>query len=70
VWVYERVGVGVSPLIPGGLPLQYPKDNAAVKVEWVSKYPYYPQWQLVDDPELVASLGTDIHKIEVYDKHF
>ncbi|KAG1731955.1 hypothetical protein EDD22DRAFT_852808, partial [Suillus occidentalis] len=45
-------------------------DNAAVKVEWVSKCPYYPQWQLADDPELVASLGTDIHKIEVYDEHF
>ncbi|KAG1725133.1 hypothetical protein EDD22DRAFT_961690 [Suillus occidentalis] len=45
-------------------------DNAAVKVEWVSKCPYYPQWQLADDPELVTSLGTDIHKIEVYDEHF
>ncbi|KAG1801320.1 hypothetical protein EV424DRAFT_1545433 [Suillus variegatus] len=44
-------------------------DNAAVKVKWVSKCPYYPQWQLADNPELVASLGADIHKIEVYDEH-
>ncbi|KAG1812461.1 uncharacterized protein BJ212DRAFT_1483099 [Suillus subaureus] len=39
-------------------------DNAAVKVEWVSKCPYYPQWQLANDPELITSLGTDIHKIK------
>lgn len=35
----------------------------------MSKCPYYPQWQLADNPELVASLGADIHKIEVYDEH-
>ncbi|KAG2152953.1 hypothetical protein DEU56DRAFT_908128 [Suillus clintonianus] len=47
----------------------FDSDDAAVRVEWVSKCPYYPQWQLADDPELVASLGTDIQKIEVYDAH-
>ncbi|KAG2366722.1 hypothetical protein BDR07DRAFT_1373437 [Suillus spraguei] len=46
----------------------FDSDNTAVKMEWVSKCPYYPQWQLADDPELVASLGTDIRKIEVYNE--
>ncbi|KAG1724049.1 uncharacterized protein EDB91DRAFT_1255420 [Suillus paluster] len=47
----------------------FDSDDATVRVEWVSKCPYYPQWQLANDPELVASLGTDIQKIEVYDAH-
>lgn len=42
------------------------QDDAPVLVEWVSKCPYYPQWQLTDDPELIALLGENVRKIEVY----
>ncbi|KAG1777176.1 hypothetical protein EV702DRAFT_1226088 [Suillus placidus] len=41
----------------------YDSDDAPVLVEWVS---YYPQWQLADDPDLIALLGEDLRKIEVY----
>ncbi|KAG1764942.1 hypothetical protein EDD22DRAFT_845643 [Suillus occidentalis] len=41
-------------------------DDAPVLVEWVFKCPYYPQWQLTDNPELIALLGENMWKIEVY----
>ncbi|KAG1760564.1 hypothetical protein EV702DRAFT_1242805 [Suillus placidus] len=46
----------------------YDSDDAPVLVEWVSKCPYYPQWQLADDPDLIALLGEDLRKIEVYEE--
>jgi hypothetical protein len=45
------------------------QDDAPVLVEWVSKGPYYPQWQLADNPELIALLGENVRKIEVYEDH-
>ncbi|KAG2114123.1 hypothetical protein DEU56DRAFT_985166 [Suillus clintonianus] len=42
-------------------------DYAPVKRQWVSDCKYFPFYQLVDDAELVASLGDSITKIEVFE---
>ncbi|KAG1904179.1 uncharacterized protein F5891DRAFT_1184362 [Suillus fuscotomentosus] len=45
-------------------------DNAPVLMQWVMHCPYFPQYQLSDDPALVASLGDNILKIDVFEEHF
>ncbi|KAG1775787.1 hypothetical protein EV702DRAFT_1046677 [Suillus placidus] len=42
-------------------------DNTPVKRQWVSDCPYFPFYQLADDPELVTALGENITKIEVFE---
>ncbi|KAG1846157.1 hypothetical protein C8R48DRAFT_779649 [Suillus tomentosus] len=42
-------------------------DHAPIKRQWVSDCKYFPFYQLVDDIELVASLGNNITKIEVFE---
>ncbi|KAG2338605.1 hypothetical protein BDR05DRAFT_1004050 [Suillus weaverae] len=42
-------------------------DNTPVKCQWVSNCPYFPFYQLADDPELVTALGENITKIEVFE---
>ncbi|KAG1786127.1 uncharacterized protein HD556DRAFT_1449982 [Suillus plorans] len=44
-------------------------DHAPVKRQWVSDCKYFLFYQLVDDVELVASLGDNITKIEVFEDH-
>ncbi|KAG1719108.1 uncharacterized protein EDB91DRAFT_1257907 [Suillus paluster] len=38
-------------------------------LHWYDSCPYYPQWQLADDPDLIALLGEDLRKMEVYEEH-
>lgn len=45
-------------------------DDVPVTLQWVSNCPFFPQYQLTDDPLLVESLGTGISKIEVYEECF
>ncbi|KAG1882184.1 hypothetical protein F4604DRAFT_1991921 [Suillus subluteus] len=42
----------------------YDANNAPVVEEWVTDCPFYPQFQLADDPALIDSLGEEINKIE------
>ncbi|KAG1795002.1 hypothetical protein EV424DRAFT_1547694 [Suillus variegatus] len=42
-------------------------DNTPVKRQWVSDCPYFPFYQLADDPELVTALGENVTKIEVFE---
>ncbi|KAG2368027.1 hypothetical protein BDR07DRAFT_151897 [Suillus spraguei] len=46
----------------------YDANNAPVVEEWVTDCPFYPQFQLADDPALIDSLGEDINKIEVFEE--
>jgi hypothetical protein len=41
-----------------------------VLMQWVMHCPYFPQYQLSDDPALVASLGDNILKIDVFEECF
>jgi hypothetical protein len=41
-----------------------------VLMQWVMHCPYFPQYQLSDDPALVASLGDNILKIDVFEERF
>jgi hypothetical protein len=43
------------------------KDYAPIKRQWVLDCKYFPFYQLVDDMELVASLGDSITRIEVFE---
>ncbi|KAG1894980.1 uncharacterized protein F5891DRAFT_1194646 [Suillus fuscotomentosus] len=45
-------------------------DNAPVLMQWVMHCPYFPQYQLSGDPALVASLGDNILKIDVFEERF
>jgi hypothetical protein len=44
------------------------QNNAPVREEWVTDCPFFPQFQLMDDPALIDSLGEEIKKIEVFEK--
>ncbi|KAG1722833.1 uncharacterized protein EDB91DRAFT_1340348 [Suillus paluster] len=43
-------------------------NNAPVVEEWVTDCPFFPQFQLSDDPALIDSLGEGIDKIEVFEE--
>ncbi|KIK35154.1 hypothetical protein CY34DRAFT_17199 [Suillus luteus UH-Slu-Lm8-n1] len=45
-------------------------DNVPVLMQWVMHCPYFPHYQLSDDPTLVASLGANILKIDVFEECF
>jgi hypothetical protein len=39
-------------------------------MQWVTHCPFFPQYQLSDDPTLLQSLGDDIQKIDVFEASF
>jgi hypothetical protein len=39
-------------------------------MQWAVHCPYFPQYQLSDDPTLVNSLGRNIEKINVFEESF
>ena len=41
------------------------QDNVPAQSQWIANCPYYPQYRLSDDPELLTSL--DLDHIEVFD---
>ncbi|KAG2121179.1 hypothetical protein BD769DRAFT_1671653 [Suillus cothurnatus] len=45
-------------------------DNTPVSMQWAVHCPYFPQYQLSDDPALVNSLGRNIEKIDVFEESF
>ncbi|KAG1895672.1 uncharacterized protein F5891DRAFT_984108 [Suillus fuscotomentosus] len=45
-------------------------DNTPVSMQWAVHCPYFPQYQLSDDPALVNSLGSNIEKIDVFEESF
>ncbi|KAG2751906.1 hypothetical protein P692DRAFT_20725628 [Suillus brevipes Sb2] len=45
-------------------------DDAPVIMQWVTHCPFFPQYQLSDDPTLLQSLGDDIQKIDVFEASF
>ncbi|KAG2108673.1 uncharacterized protein F5147DRAFT_773469 [Suillus discolor] len=45
-------------------------DNTPVLMQWAVHCPYFPQYQLSDDPALVNSLGSNISKIDVFEESF
>lgn len=45
-------------------------DNMPASIQWTVHCPYFPQYQLSDDPALVDSLGTNIEKINVFEESF
>ncbi|KAG1838438.1 hypothetical protein DFJ58DRAFT_733812 [Suillus subalutaceus] len=45
-------------------------DDTPVLMQWVVHCPYFLQYQLSDDPTLIASLGTDIQKIDIFEESF
>ncbi|KAG2029610.1 hypothetical protein BDR03DRAFT_987641 [Suillus americanus] len=45
-------------------------DNTPVSMQWAVHCPYFPQYQLSDDPALVNSLGSNIEEIKVFEESF
>ncbi|KAF8431626.1 hypothetical protein L210DRAFT_155575 [Boletus edulis BED1] len=43
----------------------FDRDNVPAQSQWISKCPYYPQYRLSDDLDLLASLNMD--RIEIFD---
>lgn len=39
-------------------------------MQWVTHCPFFPQYQLSDDPTLLQSLGNDIQKIDIFEANF
>ncbi|KAG2745337.1 hypothetical protein P692DRAFT_20741736 [Suillus brevipes Sb2] len=71
-----RVTDQLDPLWAGDLntrareEIESTRDNAPVLMQWVMHCPYFPQYQLSDDPALVESLGDNILKIDVFEERF
>ncbi|KIK32332.1 hypothetical protein CY34DRAFT_111007 [Suillus luteus UH-Slu-Lm8-n1] len=43
------------------------RDDIPVSKQWVTNCPFFPFFQLADDPGLLSSLGENITKIEVFE---
>ncbi|KAG1739076.1 hypothetical protein EDD22DRAFT_851999 [Suillus occidentalis] len=48
----------------------YDSDDVPVMMKRVVHCPYYPQYQLIDDPALVQSLGDNVQKIDIFEEGF